>query len=191
MDKYRLYVLLFYNHYKMGKGKKQRIQENKKQKLETNDSDEEIKHVDAEDLDHQQAELTPEQEVLADYGFDKMDRHELFRVIQQSEDIDEIIALTAAKDDQVRLKACKEMCPCHVKADCEEFWNATFRLANDPNDDIRYQVLHNMCDGSPPHLEDKVIKTLEIFNRDSNKKIRRKAHQVMGSYLHTGEWNIM
>ena len=176
----------------MGKNKKQRIQEKKKQKQDENNSEDECKHIDADELEQEeQKELSPEEQAFVDYGFDKMDRGELLKHIKATEDMDEIIALTGAKDDQVRLKACQEMCPCHVKADLQEFWDAIFRLAHDKNDDIRYQVLHNMCDGSPPHLEDRVIKTLEIFNRDSNKKIKRKAHQVMGAYLHTGEWNVL
>mmetsp|Transcript_33039 Transcript_33039/g.29279 ORF Transcript_33039/g.29279 Transcript_33039/m.29279 type:complete len:106 (-) Transcript_33039:52-369(-) len=105
--------------------------------------------------------------------------------------MDEIIALTAAKDPKIRLKATQEMCPCHVKADREEFWNRIIELATDSDEKIRYQVLHNLCDGSPPHLESRIVETLEIFNRDPNKKIRRAVHKVLGSYLHTGEWNVM
>jgi len=48
-----------------------------------------------------------------------------------------------------------------------------------------------MCDGSPDHLEDRIMEALEIFNRDPDKEIRRKAHKVMGSYLRTGKWNVL
>ena len=177
----------------MGKGKKQRIQEKKKTKANS-DSEDECKHVDAEDLEEHDAapkELTKEEQAFIDFGFDKLDKGKLLQIVKETEDMDEIIALTCAKDKEVRLKATREMCPWHVKAERKEFWDRIFALANDEDDNIRYQVLHNMWDGSPPSLEDKVIKTLEIFNRDKNKKIRRKAHQVMGSYLHGGEWNIM
>ena len=64
-------------------------------------------------------------------------------------------------------------------------------IANDESENIRYQVMHNLCDGSPPHLEDRIVEALEIFNRDKNKKIRRKAHQVLGNVLHNDTWNIM
>mmetsp|Transcript_25604 Transcript_25604/g.24897 ORF Transcript_25604/g.24897 Transcript_25604/m.24897 type:complete len:84 (+) Transcript_25604:226-477(+) len=83
------------------------------------------------------------------------------------------------------------MCPCRVQKDHDEFWGRIFELAEDEDEKVRYQVLHNMCDGSPDHLEDKVAETLEIFNRDSNKEIRRKAHKVLGSYLRTGKWNVL
>ena len=48
-----------------------------------------------------------------------------------------------------------------------------------------------MCDGSPEDYEEKVAECLEIFNRDPDKEIRRKAHKVMASYLRTGKWNVL
>jgi hypothetical protein len=48
-----------------------------------------------------------------------------------------------------------------------------------------------MCDGSPDGYEENVVKCLEIFNRDPDKDIRRRAHKVMGSYLRTGKWNVL
>ena len=83
------------------------------------------------------------------------------------------------------------MCPCRVKTDLPEFWERLFELAEDPSVKVREQVLHNMCDGSPPGYEDTVIECLEIFNRDPDAHIRRRAHKVMASYLRTGEWNVL
>ena len=74
------------------------------------------------------------------------------------------------------------MCPCRVGTDKPEFWQRIFELAEDPSPTVRYQVLHNMCDGSPDGYEDKVIACLEIFNRDPNPDVRRRAHKVIGSY---------
>ena len=87
--------------------------------------------------------------------------------------MDELIELTKSQDAVVRLKATQQMCPCRVLKDHDEFWSRIFELAEDEDEKVRYQVLHNMCDGSPDHLEDKVVETLEIFNRDPNKDIRR------------------
>ena len=64
-------------------------------------------------------------------------------------------------------------------------------MATDESRDVRYQILHNMCDGSPGVYEEKVAEALEIFNRDPDKEIRRRASKVMASYLRTGEWNIL
>ena len=117
----------------MGKGKKQRMQDKKlKAKLE-NEEDEEIKHIDSDeqsnsDGESAETEITPQRQAFLDYGFDKLEKYELMKIIRETEDMDEIIALTGCKDEQVRLKACQEMCPCHVKADRAEFWDAIFRL---------------------------------------------------------------
>lgn len=51
--------------------------------------------------------------------------------------------------------------------------------------------MHTLCDGSPSHLELRVAETLDIFNRDADPKIRRKAHQCLTSYWRKGKWNIM
>lgn len=48
-----------------------------------------------------------------------------------------------------------------------------------------------MCDGSPEGYEDQVVISLEQFNRDPDKDIRRRAHKVLASYLRTGEWNVL
>ena len=91
----------------------------------------------------------------------------------------------------MRLKASQQMCPCRVGTDKPEFWQRIFELAEDPSATVRYQVLHNMCDGSPDGYEDKVIACLEIFNRDPDPDVRRRAHKVIGSYQHTGKWNVL
>ena len=83
------------------------------------------------------------------------------------------------------------MCPCRVGRDFEEFWARIFELAEDDEAEVRYQILHNMCDGSPEGYEEKVAECLEVFNRDPDKEIRRKAHKVLASYLRTGKWNVL
>ena len=111
--------------------------------------------------------------------------------IKETEDIETLIEYSKSDNVKIKMAAIKEMCPCHVQRDVPEFWERIFELANDEDKDIRFQILHNMCDGSPPNVEEKVVECLEIFNRDSDLKIRRKAHQVIGSYQHSGKWNIM
>jgi len=48
-----------------------------------------------------------------------------------------------------------------------------------------------MCDGSPDQYEEKMAACLEIFNRDPDKDIRRRAHKVIACYSRTGKWNIL
>ncbi len=112
-------------------------------------------------------------------------------MIAETEDIFELIELTKSENPLIRLRAAQQMCPCRVGRDLEEFWTRIFELAEDEDSSVRYQILHNMCDGSPEGYEDKVTECLEIFNRDSDKEIRRKAHKVLGSYLRTGKWNVL
>ena len=111
--------------------------------------------------------------------------------IRETEDMYELIHITRVPDAKVRLEAIKQMCPCHVKGDIPEFWERLFELADDKDIKIRYQVMHNLCDGSPGHYEDKIIECIEKFNRDPDSTIRRKASKIMACYSHTGKWNIM
>jgi len=65
-------------------------------------------------------------------------------------------------------------------------------MVTDEDEDVRYQVLHTLCDGSPAHLEHDVMEAVGgAFNRDKSKKIRRAAHKIMGTYKKSGKWNIM
>ena len=121
-------------------------------------------------------------------------KEEIWYILDQvkaTENIEDLIEFTKHDNKKVKMAAVQEMCPCHVQKDVPEFWERVFELADDEDEDIRYQILHNMCDGSPPGYEDKIVEALEIFNRDPVQKIRRKAHQVIGSYQHGGTWNIM
>jgi len=64
-------------------------------------------------------------------------------------------------------------------------------MVHDTHASVRAQVLHTLCDGSPVHLEPKVVDALEVFNRDSDLAIRRRAHKIMASYARTGKWNVL
>ena len=112
-------------------------------------------------------------------------------ICNNTDDINTIISLTKDSNPQVRVTALKSMCPCHVKADIDLFWDRIIEMVNDEDDNVRYQVLHTLCDGSPSHRENNVMDAIEIFNRDKNKDIKRRAHKVLASYRKTGRWNIL
>ncbi|WAR27863.1 hypothetical protein MAR_013567 [Mya arenaria] len=116
---------------------------------------------------------------------------EALRLCEKTTIIDTIISLTKHKSARVRQRALKEMCPCHVKEDLTEFWDRVLDMVGDESPVVRYQVLHTLCDGSPTHMEDKVADVLDIYNNDSDPKLRRKAHQVLSGYRRTGKWNVM
>ena len=106
-------------------------------------------------------------------------------------DVDTLIEQTKDSNSSVRLNALKKMCPCKIKEDIDVFWDRIFEMVYDVDENVRYQILHTICDGSPNHLEEKVNDALEVFNRDPNNKIRRRAHKVIASYSRTGKWNIL
>lgn len=47
--------------------------------------------------------------------------------------LDEFLKLTYDEDPITRRKALRELCPCHVKHNVEEFWNRIIAMTNDPD----------------------------------------------------------
>jgi len=103
----------------------------------------------------------------------------------------EFLEETKSEDPITRKKALRELCPCHVKHDVEEFWIRIIAMTKDPDPQVRYQVLHNLCDGSPLEREESVIQAIEGMHNDEDKYIRRRVHQVLSNYRKTGKWNIL
>lgn len=139
--------------------------------------------------------LNPEPKKPKHQKQDEISSHEqkrnLMSLIQVTEDVDTILEISRHEDPEIRLKAVQQLCPCRVGRDIDEFWERLCDMVEDEDEKVRYQVLHNLCDGSPPHMEGKVYAALEVFNSDPNKDIRRRAHKVLGSYLRTGKWNVL
>ena len=120
-----------------------------------------------------------------------LSKRDALELAKKTSNIYEIIELTKHSNPDVRLSAVKQLCPCKVLEDIDEFWEQLFTMVDDEDDRIRARVMHIVCDGSPTRLEDKVIDAVESFNRDKNPEIRRKAHKVLGTYKKTGKWNIL
>ena len=118
-------------------------------------------------------------------------KKDIINVCRNTEDIDEILEYTYSKDDDIRLEACKQLCPCKVLRDIEVFWNRVFEMVEDPDVRIRKRILHIICDGSPERVVDQVYEALGKFNYDKDSDIRRTAHKVMVTYERTGKWNIL
>ena len=123
--------------------------------------------------------------------YNQKTKQALIELAKESLSFQEVLILTHNKDESVRIKALQRLCPCRVGDEYEQFWNRIFEMVDDPSPKIRYQVLHNMCDGSPDSMEERVVEALEKFNRDSDTEVKRKAHKVMASYLRTGKWNVL
>jgi len=107
------------------------------------------------------------------------------------EDFAELLELSKSEDPRDRLKALREFCPCKVRKDLTEVWDRIFEMTHDPDDYVRYQVLHSLCDGSPHELEERIVPVLEEMYNDGCEKIRRQARRVLCSYRKTGKWNIL
>ncbi|EWS72678.1 hypothetical protein TTHERM_000729209 (macronuclear) [Tetrahymena thermophila SB210] len=121
----------------------------------------------------------------------KSEKKEILGRIKQTVDVDEILKYTNYQDNDIRLKAVSELCPCKVQEDNKEFWDRVFQMVDDPDAKIRARILHIICDGSPDRLELQVAEALERFNRDTDRDIKRQAHKVLASYTRTGKWNIL
>lgn len=130
-----------------------------------------------------------ESSIVEDYS--KLKANTAKKLCVETTDINVIIALSKHPDPQVRKASLKEMCPCRVKDDLDDFWKRVIEMVDDESSLVREQVLHTICDGSPKHLEDEVYRLLQIFNKDPDSYIRRRAHKVMASYDRTGKWNIL
>ena len=122
---------------------------------------------------------------------DEPSKKEIISLCRNTEDIDEILKYTYSEDDDIRLEACSQLCPCKVLKDIDVFWDRVFEMANDPDVRIRKRVLHIICDGSPERVVERVYEALGRFNYDKDPDIRRTAHKVMVTYEKTGKWNIL
>lgn len=116
---------------------------------------------------------------------------EAIRLCMKTTTIETIVDLTRHPSATVRQAALKQMCPCRVKKDHSDFWIRVLQMVDDEASNVRFQVLHTLCDGSPAHLEFDVVDALDQFNRDPDKKIRRTAHRVLTGYWKSGKWNIL
>lgn len=105
--------------------------------------------------------------------------------------LEHIFKNTFDDNPSIRAKAVRELCPCKIKEDYSEIWERLLELVDDPNDQVRMNVLHTICDGSPEHVGEHIEDILNKFGRDTNKEIKRKSHKVMASYLKTGKWNVL
>ena len=121
----------------------------------------------------------------------KEELRQLNQEVEVTEDIDRIVAISKHEDNLLRMKAVKQLCPCKVQKDIQEFWDRMFEMVDDPCPKIRMQILHNMCDGSPAHVEAKIKAALEKFNQDEDPEIRRRAHKVLVSFNRDGVWNVL
>lgn len=60
-----------------------------------------------------------------------------------------------------------------------------------PSGIVRDQALHALGDGSPKHLEERIIQEVEKLYNDPHPDVKKKARRMLNSYRRTGKWNIL
>ncbi len=104
---------------------------------------------------------------------------------------EQLMAKTHSSNPMTRKKALREFCPCHVKKDIEVLWDRIFEMVTDPDERVREQVVHSLCDGSPKSRESQVVETLEMLYNDPSEKVRKKVRKALVSYRRNGNVNIL
>ena len=56
---------------------------------------------------------------------------------------------------------------------------------------MRDQALHALGDGSPGHLEHRIIEAVEALYNDPYPDVKKKARKILNAYRKTGKWNIL
>lgn len=107
------------------------------------------------------------------------------------ESIQDYIGRTHDPDPIKRRRALKDLCPCHVRQDIPQLWDRIFECLEDGEGLVRDQALHALGDGSPTHLEERIVEAVERMYNDPHPDVKKKARRMLNSYRRTGKWNIL
>lgn len=105
------------------------------------------------------------------------------------EQVQQFLTLTLHSDPAVRQVAVRNLCPCHIQGDVPEVWDRLLDMTDDPDEGVRYGVLHTLVDGSPRRLRDRVVVALERLAKDRGIKrsYRQFAQAAVRRYHRTGQ----
>ena len=56
---------------------------------------------------------------------------------------------------------------------------------------MRSIVLHTLCDGSPEERRGEVVQALERLAQDADRRLRRRARDVLAKHRRTGRVNFL
>jgi len=127
----------------------------------------------------------------SDSGSSTVEEETVCAVSNESEHVIAILKRSRSDNPKERKAALRSMCPCRVKREIDPFWVRIVEMCSDPDDSVRYQVLHDLCDGSPSNLEELVAETVHSFWNDDNEKIRRSARRAYNSWQRGDGINIL
>jgi hypothetical protein len=65
------------------------------------------------------------------------------------------------------------------------------QLIDDPALEVRRWVFHLLGDGSPREREAQIVAAMERFTHDADKKLQRRARQVLAEYRRGGTINVL
>ena len=107
------------------------------------------------------------------------------------DEIDTLLEQTADSDPKVRARAVEALCPCHVKLNDPRVWDRVLDLVQDPALEVRRWVFHVLGDGSPRERQAQMVAAMEQFTRDPDRKLQRRARQVLAQYRRRGTINVL
>jgi hypothetical protein len=109
----------------------------------------------------------------------------------RNDEIDSLLERTTDANPKVRAEAVQSLCPCHVKRNDSRVWDRVLALVEDPALEVRRWVFHVLGDGSPREREEQVVAAMERFTRDPDRKLQRRARQVLAKYRQGGTINVL
>ena len=88
------------------------------------------------------------------------------------------------------------MHPCIYIVNLFEFYIVHVQLSNCVHSAahsgmVRDQALHALGDGSPTHLEERIVEEVEKLYNDPYPDVKKKARRMLNSYRRTGKWNVL
>src|SRR5262245_58956993 len=102
------------------------------------------------------------------------------------DDIGQLLSQTESADEAIRAHAVWALCPCHLRRNEPEVWDRILLLVDDPSTRVRSFVFHVLAYGSPRDREAEVVTAIERFQHDPDKRLRRRARQLMAQYRREG-----
>jgi HEAT repeat protein len=101
--------------------------------------------------------------------------------------LDGLLELSRSEESRVRQLACKNLCTCHVRADDDRVWTRLLELIEDPDPEVRGDVIHALTDSTPAPRVPAVIRALESRHNDPDEGIRRRIRKTLAHYRRTGK----
>jgi HEAT repeat protein len=101
--------------------------------------------------------------------------------------LDGLLELSRSDDGRARQLACRNLCTCHVRADHDRVWTRLLELVEDPDPDVRGDVIHAITDSTPALRVPAVIQALTSLHNDPDKGIRRQVRKTLAHYRRTGK----